>query len=225
MKINVLKAMREYENEQARLAEEMMEEAQASTAFSTETDPLWDCWFDAAFMYEPECDKDAEENNCTEQESTISYHMPVKDRAKRAERRKATAKHKRKISRNVTAIWGNYGKRADTDMQNWSYQKQKNGERRTNPKSQENKADQILKKAMKIGAVPENLVDTIYEHLEWLKEYGKRNVESKLHYDRYCRECEEKVKRELEQLVKADINIFTQRTSVERYWLLNKLAA
>lgn len=231
MKINVLKAMREYEDEQARLNEEMIEEAQTATSVPTEYDPLWYCWFDAAAMYEPMCDKDTEtdlQQNGGRFDSieTDPVYKPIyKNRAKRAERRKATAKHKRKISRNVAAIWANYGKRADTDMHNWSYQKQKNGERRLNPKSQEEKADQILKKAMKIDAVPENLVDAISKHLEWLKEYGKRNVESKLHYDRYCRECEEKVKRELEQLVKADINIFTQRTSMERYWLLNKLAA
>lgn len=225
MKINVLKAMREYEDEQARLNEEMIEEAQTATSVPPEYDPLWYCWFDAAAMYEPMCDKDTEEDVCNKQEDTSSYRMPSKNRAKRAERRKATAMHKKKIGRNVSAIWSNYGKRTVADMQNWSYQKLKDGEKRTNPKSQEDKADKIFKKAMKIGAVPEHLVDAISEHLEWLKEYGKRNVEAQLSSDRYYRECEAKVKRELEQLVKANVNIFTQRTSTERYWLLNKLAA
>lgn len=225
MKINVMKAIREYEDEQARLAEEMMEEAQATTAIPAEVDYLWDCWFDVAFMYEPECDKDLEEDICTEQDIKTTYSMPGKNRTKRAERREATINHKRKISRNVTAIWGNYGKRAITDMHNWSYQKLKNGERHTNPKSQEDKADKFLKMAMKINAVPENLVDDISEHIEWIKKYGKRNIAGDLMYNRSCREQEEKVKRELELLVKANVNIFVQRTSVERYWLLNIVAA
>ena len=221
-KINIMNAIREYEDEQARLAEEMMEQkAQAPDTVSAETDYLWDCWFQFAPMYEPECDKDLEEDICTEQESTISYRMPSKNRAKRAERRKATAMHKRKISRNVAAIWSNYSERMITDMHNWSYQKLKDGEKRTNPKSQEDKADKIFKKAMRVNAIPKHLLQPITEHLEWLSEYGKRNVVAQLNSDRYYREREEKVKSELDELAKANVNIFVQRTILERYLLLN----
>lgn len=220
MKINVLKAIREYEDDQARILEEMMEQ-DAHTDVSAENDPLWDCWYQLSYMYEPTCDKDTEEDVCDKQEDTISYRMPSKNRAKRAERRKATAMHKKKIGRNVSAIWSNYGKRMVADMQNWSYQKLKDGEKRTNPKSQEDKADKIFKKAMRVNAIPEHLLQPITEHMEWLSEYGKRNIEAQLSSDRYYRECEAKVKSELDALVKANINIFVQRTSLERNLILN----
>lgn len=226
MKINVLKAIREYEDEQIRLSEEMMEqEAMAPISVHTEGDYLWDCWFRFAPMYEPECDKDLEEDGCTEQEIKLSYNMPGKNRAKRAERRKATAKHKKKLSRNAVAIWANYGERMGNDMHNWSFQKLKNGEHRANPKFKTDKSDEILKKAMKLNVLPKELRDDIAKHMEWVAEFGKRNIAGQLQSDRYHRECEEKVKRELDQLVKDNINIFVQRTSLERELLLNRKAA
>lgn len=213
--INILDAIREYEDEQTRQNELMMEMgAKASVDVTAESDPLWDCWYHFASTYEPECDKDIE----TDQQQNVGrfasvepepvYKPIYKNRAKRAERRRATAMHKRKIRRNVAAIWGNYSEREATDMCNWSFKTLKNGDRVNCPKSQSKKADMFFKKAMKTNALPEGLRDTIVEHLKWVSKYCKRNIGGRLYVDQLNRGREEAVKRELDEMMKNNINIF-----------------
>lgn len=225
-KINILEAISEYEDEQARLAELMAETTKTVVVkpVDTEKDPLWDCWFESAFIYEPHCDKDVEEAEDAEDDVEpvrISYK---KDRAKHAMRRKATAMHKRKDRRTIAIIWQNYCEREGEDMRNWSYKKLKNGDRINNPKSQSAKADRIFKRALKVGTVPEDLHDDIAKHVKWTSEYCKRNIGGTLEVDRYYREREEAVKLELEEMQKANLNVFNMSYSDRVCWKLNNAA-
>lgn len=208
MKINILDAMREYDEEQARKAELS---AETDLTANAETDPLWDCWFQLASMYEPECDKDDETAVIATGKKQPVYETEsehCKDRAKRALRRKATVMHKRKICRNVATIWQNYGERQTEDMYNWSYKKLKDGDRIIRPKSQSAKADLIFKKAYKANMVPKSMRDDIAKHLKWVSEFGKRNIAGQLYADQIERGREEKVKRELDEMAAEGVNIF-----------------
>lgn len=263
IKINILDAIREYEDEQARLTEEMMEqEAQASQTVTPESDPLWDCWYHFAATYEPKTGKydepkaakigktdkikqDASEKpedyepfwkfddgiwyvNPFAYETIYVSNEQKPSRMSVPKRRRATAMHKRKIRRNVTAIWGNYANREEEDMRNWSYKKLKDGDRVICPKSQIEKADMFFKKAMKINALPKALHDTIVKHLEWISQYCKRNIGGRLMIERNYRETEEKVKRELDEMAKANINPFTPLSDyryVNGKWILKEKVA
>ncbi len=210
----------QYYEEQAIIAEENAEMAIDTPMMDlSKPDPLWDCWYDVAFLYEPECTKDAVQMTKQQNEQIESNDFDVDDlfydepdyepnskderRMRVSKRRKNAALHKRKTRRNVQAIWDNYVERAKTDMQNWSFQKQKNGERIDAPKSQEDKADKILKRALKAGAVPEKLHDEITKHLEGLHEMMSSVMGDRNCYERQCREIEAKVKQELEEKMAA----------------------
>lgn len=213
------KMINEYYNEMAVVAEEnarqALEDSKALEAMSSthvEIDPLWDCWYDMAFLYEPECtkddvqmtvSKDMEESNDFNVDD-LFYDEPVyepnsrdKRRERVSKRRKNAALHKSKVRRNVTIIWTNYVERERTDMLNHSYQKRKNGERIDNPKSQETKADNILKQAMKNDAVPEELREEIAKHLKAIRKYMSTTMENRISYERFCRDMELKVKQQL----------------------------
>lgn len=178
----------------------------------SDKDPLWDCWYEISFLYEPECTKDAVQVTVPEYAETddvndLFYDDPVyepnskdKTRERVSKRRKNAAKHKRKFGKTAGIIWETYSDRATVDMQNCSFQKQKNGERINDPKSQEDKADKILKRALKTGAVPEELRDEITKHLKGLHELMSSVMGDKIYYERYCRKMEMKVKQELDEM-------------------------
>ncbi len=229
-KINILKAINEYYEERAWLAAEMANDTaekadEVIEPICQNADPLWNCWFEAAFIYEPYCDKDADEAVDTDEVIEPVCTGFKKDRTKRAMRRKATAMHKRKMRHTVSVIWESLAKREENDMYNWSFQKQKNGDRIDNPKSQTEKANLILKKAMKEGAIPEELHDDIVKYLNWITQYCKRNIGGRLEVDRYYREREMRVKVELEEMAKANHNIFEPLTSNQTALKRNVLVA
>jgi len=204
------KMINQYYEEMAVITEENTEIGIDTPVIDTsKKDPLWDCWYEVSFLYEPECTKDAVQMTTSQDEQSefdvddlfydeMVYELNSKDeyRIRVSKRRKNAALHKRKTSRNVTVIWDNYGERAKTDMHNWSFQKQKNGERIDAPKSQEEKADKILKRALKIGAVPKELCDEITKHLNGRHEMVRFVMGSCFYSER--KNCKTEVKAEQE---------------------------
>lgn len=223
--------------ENAKLVLENSKAMENITAFPVNTDPLWDNWYDCAFLYEPECTKDIEpvavqKHKETDEFEDLFDYEPVyvpnsrdKRRMRVYERRKNTALHKCKVSSNVRSIWNNYTERSRTDMLSWSFQKRKNGERIDDTKSQENKTDKLLKRALKINAIPEELREKITEHLKKHDEVVRHAMSNIIYYERYYRGIEERVNRELDQMTRAGINIFKQRTRLELRLLLNREVA
>ena len=209
------KMINQYYEEMAVITEENTEIGIDTPVIDTsKKDPLWDCWYEVSFLYEPECTKDAVQMTVPEYAETDdfedlfeyeSYVPNSKDerRMSVSKRRKNAALHKQKPRRTVQVIWDNYVERAKTDMQNWSFQKRKNGEHIDAPKSQEGKADKILKRALKASAVPEKLRDEITKHLESLHDIMSCVMGDKNCYERHCREAEAKVKQELEEKMAA----------------------
>lgn len=204
-KINVIEAMEMYREEQARKA---MELKINETAAAAESDPLWDCWYDMVYMPAapvvigdmaelPELDTQIED---FEYDDEPLYVPNAKDlrRMRVSKRRKNAAKHKAKIGRNVTAIWANYAEREHEDMMNWSFKKLKNGERIDVPKSKGLKSDQILKRALKIDAVPEELRKEIIELMESIHRSVNVIAENKAYYERVNRSMEQMTKMEME---------------------------
>lgn len=209
--------------ETAKLALENSKAMENMTVFPVDTDPLWDCWYDLIDIYEPRCFKDglqaskyasiSEQDTEQDAEKFDEYDVDdlmqteeesienAKDERRKhvSKRRKNAAMHKRKTSRNVQAIWDNYTERSRTDMHNWSFQKRKNDERIDVPKSQEYKADKILKRALKADAVPKELRKKIAEHLKGWHETVSAIMENRIFYERKNREAEAKVKQELDE--------------------------
>ncbi len=208
------KMINQYYEEMAVITEENTEIGIDTPVIDTsKKDPLWDCWYEVSFLYEPECTKDAVQMTTSQDEQSefdvddlfydeMVYELNSKDeyRIRVSKRRKNAALHKRKTSRNVTVIWDNYGERAKTDMHNWSFQKQKNGERIDAPKSQEEKADKILKRALKIGAVPKELCDEITEYLNGRHEMASFVMGSCFYSERKNCKTEVKAKQEIQEM-------------------------
>ena len=166
----------QYYEEQAIIAEENAEMAIDTPMMDlSKPDPLWDCWYDVAFLYEPECTKDAVQMTKQQNEQIESNDFDVDDlfydepdyepnskderRMRVSKRRKNAALHKRKTRRNVQAL--------------------------------------------KAGAVPEKLHDEITKHLEGLHEMMSSVMGDRNCYERQCREIEAKVKQELEEKMAA----------------------
>lgn len=129
-----------------------------------EIDPLWNKWYDAAYIYEPEAKYDIPmdtvggkltKNDIQELSEAVSQmveDVPLvrKDRSTRANRRRQKFYHKMKLQCNAEAIQGNYRKRFREDCENWSFSKKRGGRKVDNPKSLSMKSDAILKRAEKM---------------------------------------------------------------------------
>lgn len=155
------KMINQYYEEQAIIAAENAK----MVATPAETDPLWDCWYEISFMYEPQCTKDTVQVSATQDMDTefsdfvddmfydeSVYEPNSKDkRCKKVSlRRKNTAKHKRNLGKMAGIMDESYRKRCLEDMRNVAFCKKRGGMRVEVPKSLTRQADCIIKRAEKM---------------------------------------------------------------------------
>lgn len=141
--INVTRVMNEYAEE---LASILVEKRPVTI------DPLWNIWYDVAWVYQPSCGKyDAGTENADE--DADDKPKTRKNHSNRGTRRDRTENHKAVLKRNAEVMERSYRKRTMEDMDNLSFSKKRGGRRVENPKSRSMQADVILKRAEKMRLI------------------------------------------------------------------------
>lgn len=153
--INLQKVMTDYAEELASILTEKKQ---------PEIDPLWNTWYDEAYLYEPDgkydipmestgkmfTERDMQELSEAVVEMIDDMPLVQKDRRTGARRYEQTKRHNERTRRNAIDVRNSYRKRIMEDMENWSFCKKRGGRRVDDPKSLSMKSDAILKRAEKM---------------------------------------------------------------------------